>query len=275
MLPNCSSPPLDSPTQKTVDSPPEQRVSRLESPPDPQGSSKATADAEAPQWTPRRRDLLEWFRRNAPPLGELYEGAVQMLHERRPPGHTRFVAHAIREIGNRLPDVIAGKQERSNLGYKNRLDQLLELWEKLALPLDGSLPRVEDVMSVAASSTPSSSPLPRNISFPEKLFLNIAGLLRDHANTREKRSDAAIRLFQTLAPENNDRIRTLRPYVEQWLSITQWAVGVAHSYQKTDDAQVQAVHEQFELFEASLMCFVTPFFGTIDEINAVLEDANS
>jgi hypothetical protein len=59
---------------------------------------QAEANAEKACWTPRRRELREWLRRNAPSLAELYEGAVSLLFDVPIPGYTRFVAHAVREI---------------------------------------------------------------------------------------------------------------------------------------------------------------------------------
>ncbi|MBN2413960.1 hypothetical protein JXQ31_19960 [candidate division KSB1 bacterium] len=67
-------------------------------------------------WTKERLDLKAWFQRNAPSLGELYEGVLKLLYtDEKIPGWTRFVAHAIREIGNRLPDIVIGVQKNTYL----------------------------------------------------------------------------------------------------------------------------------------------------------------
>jgi hypothetical protein len=54
-------------------------------------------------WTAERLRLKAWLTRDALSLAELYEGAVSLLGETRLPGYTRFVGHALREIGDRLP----------------------------------------------------------------------------------------------------------------------------------------------------------------------------
>jgi hypothetical protein len=90
-------------------------------------------------WTESRRELKEWFGKNAPPLGELYEGARRMVFDSTFPGRTRFVAHAVREIRNRLPDVITGTTSR-RFEWVNRLDVLARKWQKAGLSVDGSSP---------------------------------------------------------------------------------------------------------------------------------------
>ena len=89
---------------------------------------------------PQRQELINWFSRNAPGLGKLYEGALYMVYTNGFPGRVRFVAHAVREIRNRLPDVIAGPISKKRLDYKSRLDQLTDEWKRSGFPIDGSLP---------------------------------------------------------------------------------------------------------------------------------------
>ncbi|MEO7860432.1 MAG: hypothetical protein ABIU05_08300 [Nitrospirales bacterium] len=79
-------------------------------------------------WTPQRLELKKWLGNKTPGLAEVYEGAVMMVYEHPVPGRVKFIAHAIREIGNRLPDYWAGKEENSGgLQYVNRLDEIAPL----------------------------------------------------------------------------------------------------------------------------------------------------
>lgn len=72
-------------------------------------------------WTEPRQELRAWFQRNAPSLGELYEGALRMFFAPEFPGRVRFVAHAVREIRNRLPDAIAGPKIGGTFQWINKL----------------------------------------------------------------------------------------------------------------------------------------------------------
>jgi hypothetical protein len=74
----------------------------------------STADTTPVQQNPgvlsnldSRRDLVEWFAKNAPSLGQLYVASLRMLDDRDFPGRGYLICHAVREIGNRLPNVVA------------------------------------------------------------------------------------------------------------------------------------------------------------------------
>ena len=86
-----------------------------------------------PCWTPARRELLAWHKRNAPSLAELYEGAVELLYRQQLPGWTRFVGHAVREIRNRLPDAISGSTQVPPSETAKHLDAISQAWKDAGL----------------------------------------------------------------------------------------------------------------------------------------------
>jgi hypothetical protein len=225
----------------------------------------ARDDAED-YWTERRRELRVWFERNARSLGELYEGSLKILFEPNFPGKTRFVAHAVREIRNRLPDVIAGKKGGSRVDYVSRCDLISKEWNKAGFSSDGKLPTaVLDGQSLQESDIPIPSPL----------FKIIAILIKDHVEAREKPSEAQLRLFEAIAPENQKLRDALRPVVDQWLKVTEWSVKKVHySGTKDEGVDLEYIIRQFELFEASLSSIIQSFFKGIEELDEILEDAN-
>lgn len=217
--------------------------------------------------TPLSMDLRSWFKRNAPSLGELYEGALLMISSESFPGRVRFVAHAVREIRNRLPDVIAGPKVGSRLDYKSRLDEIQKLWEKHGLPLDGTTPtRVSE-----EDASPSDS-----ISVPNPVFQKVADLVRDHRHAREIPSEATRRLFQAIDPNNCVSEATLRPRIGQWLNTAAWFVQRAHERgQKDTEMGEDELKDRFERFELALWAMVTEFFKTVEALDEILEQANS
>jgi hypothetical protein len=220
-------------------------------------------------WTPSRVELHVWLQHNAPSLAELYEGAVRLTYESPLPGQVRFISHAVREIRNRLPDVISGTKGGGQLQYKNRLDDLVKAWQNAGFSLDGSIP------TSIASTEPATLPSP-DVTFPRPLFLQIATLIKDHETTRTKPEDAAIRLFEACAPENQQLRDTLRPVVLQWLEVTDWFMRRAHDSGKVDaDCDGNEFRRQFELFELALGALVRGFFATVEGLDEILEDANS
>ena len=217
----------------------------------------------------RRVELLAWLQRNAPALAELYETAVNLVYELRLPGRLRLIAHAVREIANRFPDAISGAQSSSRLNYIGRLDEIAKAWERNGLATDGSVPSI----TVGGSSLQNPQ---EGILVPSPLFRRIAGLLKDHAETRKKPLDAAIRLFEGRNPVNRRLSDTLRPIINQWLEVTDWFVRKVHVPNVSDTVIDQdELRKQFELFEVTLGALVRGFFTTVKDLDEILEDTNS
>jgi len=220
--------------------------------------------------TKQRLDLCAWMRRNnAASLAELYEGAAILLFESKLPGRVRLISHAVREIRNRLPDVISGTRASGRLDYKSRLDRINKKWARSGLRFDGSLPEV----GFEPHSHNSPSP---DVVIGRDLFSEIATLVKDHEETRTKPLDTAIRLFEACAPENQRLRDTLRPIILQWLRVTDWFMSKAHDSGYVDgDTDENELVSQFELFETYLKALVRGFFTTLDDLDAILEDTNS
>lgn len=238
--------------------------------PGPSASSLPCPLPTGSKWDRNRLELLAWFRRNAPSLGELYEGAVKMLVENSLPGRSRFIAHAVREIRNRLPEVVSGMRSGPVFQWKQRLDKLGGAWAKAGFPMDGSLPMTATREGEAPGWQSPDVPIPRH------LFLQIAQVLNDHSLARDKPRGAATRLFEGAAPENKQLRETLGPIVLQWLDVTDWFVGRVHdSGQPDNDHDWKEYVHRFRLFEDALTALLGKFFTTIEGLDEILEDTNS
>jgi hypothetical protein len=194
-------------------------------------------------------------------------GALRIIFSPDFPGGMRFIAHAVREIRNRLPDVIAGPKTGGPVQYKNRLDDIAKDCEKCGLLAEGS----------ATTSLISSEAIPSgHILIPRLLLEKIVTLVKEHVEGRESRGEAAIRLFEGVAPENEDLRNTLRPIVHQWLDVTEWFVKKAHapSFEATD-VDEKEFRRYFDIFERTLGALVRSFFKTVEELDEILEDTNS
>lgn len=91
-------------------------------------------------WTPERAALCRWFERSAPGLAPVYQSAVRMAIDETFPGRVWFVAHAIREIRNRLPDALAGEVAASHTDYPNLARSVHARWVEDGWPADGTRP---------------------------------------------------------------------------------------------------------------------------------------
>ncbi len=218
--------------------------------------------------TPARMELLGWLARNAPSLGELYEAAVRVIADPTFPGRVRLVAHAVREIRNRLPDAISGvRSER--LDYPSKLDLIAGEWRASGL---GNLP-MDDQLGLSNGGDPPELP---DVLLPRRLAMEIGFLLLEHEAARSGPVDAAIRLFEACAPENQAYRDSLRPIVSRWVKVTGWFVRKAHDSGATDtDCSQEELRSSFDLFELTLGALTRRFYGALEELDAILEETNS
>lgn len=208
-------------------------------------------------WNDRRQAIREWLESEAPALADLYSGVVQLLADPNFPGRVRFLAHGVREIANRLPDIVAGFERPPRFQWKNRLDAFAKIWER-----DGP------GTSLAASENVDST---TEIHVSVRIVREIDVLVGDFTASRETAEAAATRLFEALAPENEAAPEDLRPVIRQWLKVTQWFVPVLHGAQRDED---EVIH-MFGLFETGLASLIEAFYKPVDDLDDILEEANA
>jgi len=216
--------------------------------------------------TEYRDEIVEWFRRNdAASLGELYDGALRMISDPDFPGRTRFVAHAVREIRNRLPNLISGITSK-RFDWINRLDALAEAWRRAGFLVGESVPP----SLINKETLPSS-----DIALPVSLFRKVGRIIKEHTEARERPRDAAMRLFEGIDSGNADFRDRLRPIIGQWLDVTRWFEKKVHDsgIQDSDTPEVD-FQEHFRLFEETLATLIRGFYSTLDELDEILEETN-
>src|SRR6266851_7372212 len=85
-----------------------------------------------------RREVLDWFEKNAPSLGQLYEASLRMLEDVNFRGRGYLICHAVREICNRLPGIVATLPNEGTLNYPERVQELMSSFEAAGLREDGA-----------------------------------------------------------------------------------------------------------------------------------------
>lgn len=201
-------------------------------------------------------------------MGDLYEGAVRLLHDDPMPGRVRFVAHAVREICNRLPDYLSGQQVRKRVEYVNRLDTIADQWSK----------HKSSIVTFSPDLPPGQASPPET-AIPRKLYNDLDKLVTDHMSARERPLDSARRLYEGLNPENNGKMgQTLRPVLLQWVETTKWFIELVHDTSKgkrDSDYDWAEINHKFELVELSLRSIVGAFFRSVRELDEVLDETNA
>lgn len=214
-------------------------------------------------WTEPRLTVRAWLEDIAPSLAELYVGAVELLHsDQKVPGWTRFVAHAVAEIRNRLPDELAPPDSRQRLRYSTEVSKVADQWDRAGFSGNPGNPG-------------SKSPAGASVPVPYELFEAVQSLVRQHQDATGRVEDKAERLFLSAAPENEDALAAIQPVIGEWRRATRFFREHDHDGGKRDqDHDHAAFLANFEVVERSLAGFAMSFFDTLDELDEILDEAN-
>jgi len=206
----------------------------------------------------RQRRIFDWLQQVGPDLAELYEGAVKMTEDASFPGRGWFICHAVREIRNRLPNSVAGKHSIRHLSYPEEVTLIVKAWERAGLE------------GVYEKKKAKASNEPRQFVTREVLAV-IDGLMRRHKEVKNRKEENARRLLIALEPENEQMKSSLNPVVEKWIDETEWFVERVHVGKATDEDELIA---HFETFEIVLGTFAGYFYEGFEEIEQLVEKAN-
>ena len=213
-------------------------------------------------WTAERAALYGWLERNTAALAPVYAAAVRMALDDTFPGRVWFVAHAIREIRNRLPDALAGEVASPRTDYAELANTVHTSWVADGLPADGTRP-------VDANPDPSAAgPDRRDVS--GELVDAVAGLIAGHLAASENNEAKARRLFEAVGGAPPPTY-----VVNSWLRGTRWANAFAHVRNKplsSNDEETLA--RNFVAFEESLMAISSRSYENMDVLDEILGAAN-
>lgn len=216
----------------------------------------------ASYWTPRRLELRRWLEVSAPVLAPVYTAAFQMAMDEMFPGRVWFVAHAIREIRNRLPDALAGETAASRTEYSQLAGEVCLRWIEDGLSVDGSLPVVD------AAEPAASGPVRYEIS--HSLLAAVAGLVAGHLAVTDRNRENARRLFEAAAGEPIPQY-----VVRAWMRGTKWANGFMHVRNTPlSPSDESSLASKFEAFEEALMAIASRSYENMDDLNDILGSAN-
>jgi len=215
-----------------------------------------------------RDDIRRELARHSPPLADLYAAAVRLVADVSFPGREQLVAHAVREIGNALPEIVLGiRAARSSDGL---LDGLTREWDR----------EFDATATVESPSGDRAGPVPPagTVSVPTRLFTKLDRYFRDRA-TSVTRTGAAEMLFEWTDPLNRMQKATLAPILREWLTETSWFVRLVHLPRtrlgqvdrETDAGLGKELQRRFERFEAALRGLLGGFFKVQKKIEDIVE----
>jgi hypothetical protein len=209
-------------------------------------------------WSAKRRELLNWFRENAAPLAEAYEGAVRMLLDERFPVRIHFISHAVRDISDRLPYILDPQKPASHVQYAQHLAKIEPLWRlPQATAVDGQMTETD---SVAIGS---------------RVALLIDRLVDEHRKRGERVSHYE-RLFRYLMRNEPSSVHVNERLAQDFKKVREWFMDLTHlratSAPSVDESELKA---KFGAFEGMLHSFVGDFFTGTAELDEILRQANT
>jgi hypothetical protein len=213
-------------------------------------------------WTPMRLQLRSWFRANAESLAPAYEGAVEILGDARFPGRTNFIAHAVRDIANRLPFALDQQLDGKMVQYANRLDDIEKGWKSPKQVFQPDSPGATDGFTISMN-----------------LAQQIEKLVEEHRVSR-KRPGRYELLFRVLARKAPSTISLDVRTVKAFKDASRWFVEHAHFPERLSaPVEEKTFVWRFEEFERAIYVLVESlseggFFVGIGELDEILQQAN-
>ncbi len=211
-----------------------------------------------------RAELQDWLDRTAPNLTPLYLAALRMAMDGGFPGRVHFIAHAIREIRNRLPDALNGDIERTQVDYRRLVDKVHKLWTGSGFPRDGSGPTLAERLP--------SSPAATDVVVPGELAAAIGELMKQHSEAEANKGDLEALRFEALAgPGPHPQ------YVSDgWKHTHRLVQKFAHAWNRELPREADAEWvDRFLAFERFLMVISKRAQENIAELDELLREANA
>ena len=222
---------------------------------------RASRSSREVWWTAKRMRLYRWFQEGAGHLAPIYCAAVRMTMEESFPGRVHLVAHAMREIRNRLPDAVAGVVKPGR-NYHDLATKVRSRWETEDFPSDGPL-------SFSTTLEPSTSG-PEKYEVSVELLRVIADLVDANARATGNSRRQAGRLFEAIWGEPPPAY-----VVDNWFRTEDWIRKHMHLDNKTHgpeaDTEVAAI---FGAFEKALLAISNRSYENLEELDEILASAN-
>ena len=209
-------------------------------------------------------ELLGWLNTYAPALVPLYRGALSLAMRDSFPGRVHLIAHAIREIRDRLPGALGPKVQRRDAGYEHLTDRIHKRWVDEGLPQDGRLRLPE------GSAPSESGPARREVS--HQFLAAVGRLIEAHTEARANREARERSGFRALSEHGPSP----QYVVKNWNDLFPDAHQYAHSWDEPLPAGADGEWvENFFVFERHLMAVFRPAYENLADLDKLLGEANN
>jgi len=212
--------------------------------------------------TDRQAIILQWLCKVHPHAARLFESALWIAANDKIPCRARMISHAYREVCSELMNSYS-PIERDKL--KLLLDDLGTEFQRLPRrrePSPASTPPVESELGLIAVPQP---------------FLDSAQRVLSVHLAAPKARDRALAVFRGIGQRVGNSTVEVIPIAERWFRMSKYFAGHAHD-RTSDDRELfsgDAFQGETEFFEATLQSFAVSAIANLNELDTILEDANT
>lgn len=221
------------------------------------------------RWDAPRERIHSWLRdQGGPGYAESFKGAAMLMHL-KPPAYVRFVCHALRDITNGLPALIA-KEKRAQAQYHQLLDRIVVRWN------EEQLPRGPIALTNVAPEEQRTGGKFDPVTISAEITEMIADLLNQHEQGRARAKENPLAFLKTSIPESAGRPDLLAIPGNQWKELHDEALRRAHENGKGCDARDEAdCANLLDRFETLLSSLAGSYYRSLENIDAILDEANA
>ena len=206
-------------------------------------------------WTRRRRELLDFFSREAPSLAAAYQGAIALLHDTHFPGRVHLICHVMRDILNTLPSIL-DDVKRQGPG---------EVYPPLIRKISGNWIEREFTINTDGGS----------VTITAVACDSIRTLLKKHHELEKQESTGALLTRALYRRSENSGISLSPNLVDSFQKSRQWFVKRAHlDFEILELPPDEELKRQVESLEGALHSFVGQYFSGTADLDEILRSTN-
>lgn len=231
-------------------------------------SSLGTGTAGIVRWDVQRERIYSWLQdQGGRGFAEAFKGAAMLTHS-KPPAYVRFVCHALRDILNGLPAAIS-KEQRKQVQYRHLVDKILAQWTTEGLPRG----------PIAATNVALEQQVIgrfEEVTISAEMVARISTLLNEHEQGLARGKENPLTFLEASIPESAGRPDLLAIPRAQWKALQADAQQDAHEngHGCTADDEI-ACEDLFARFESLLSALAGSYYLSLENIDAILEEANA
>ena len=220
------------------------------------------------RWDAQRARIYSWLGdQGGVGFAEAFKGAAMVMHS-KPSAYVRFVCHAIRDITNGLPAMIA-KQQRKQVQYQQLVSGIFAQWETEKLPRS-PITTANAVLEERVSGRFT------DVTISAELVEKIGTLLNEHEQGRARGKENPLTFLEASIPESAGRPDLLAIPRAQWKALHDDAQDDAHENGHGCNAEDEAdCANLFSRFETLLSSLAGSYYRSLENLDAILEEANA